>query len=145
MTMPPEDDKTSAPQAGSEAATGASASGASGSPPAAAPAVPEIVQQGDAHEIQPAKPADPTSEIGEDARSNDMAIPTAVNGQITDAVTQANLTVIGNAPALTAMAMLNSQAQASGLAMLNAVNAQQQLNVSAQTATMLAILKAFST
>jgi len=70
-----------------------------------------------------------------------VAEPTPVNGQITDAITQANLTEIGNAPALTAMAMLGSLAQTTGLAMQNAVNAQQQLTMAGQQEMLLAALR----
>ena len=36
-----------------------------------------------------------------------MAIPTPVNGQITDAVTQANVKVLGDAPAMAMGAILS--------------------------------------
>lgn len=45
-----------------------------------------------------------------------MALPTPVNGQITDAVTQANLSVLGQAPAM-AMGTIY-QAQANSMALL---------------------------
>ena len=45
-----------------------------------------------------------------------MALPTPVNGQITDAVTQANLSVLGQAPAM-AMGTIY-QAQANSMAQL---------------------------
>jgi hypothetical protein len=50
-----------------------------------------------------------------------MALPTPVNGQITDAVTQANLTVLGQAPAMALGNLFQSSAQAFGLMMQNAV------------------------
>ncbi len=57
-----------------------------------------------------------------------MAEPTAVNGQITDAVTQANISVLGNAPA-TAMSMVSqAAAHALALSMQNAVSHQQHMN-----------------
>ena len=69
-----------------------------------------------------------------DATDHDGAI-TAVNGQITDAVAQANATVLGEAPGL-AMAMVQqSLAQAMSLAFLNATQQQQQANMIAQAAT----------
>lgn len=64
-----------------------------------------------------------------------MAIPTPVNGQITDAVTQSNLTVLGQAPAMALSSMLQVSAQAFAMMMQNAANAQQQLNIAAQAAT----------
>ncbi|HEX5783108.1 MAG TPA: RebB family R body protein [Burkholderiaceae bacterium] len=52
-----------------------------------------------------------------------MAYPTAVNNQITDAVTQANVKVPGDAPAM-AMGQL-----------FEATNAQQQANAPQQAST----------
>lgn len=57
-----------------------------------------------------------------------MAFPTAVNSQITDAVTQANGTVMGDAPAQAMGALYQAMAQATGLAAQNAVAAQQSMN-----------------
>ena len=61
-----------------------------------------------------------------------MAFPTAVNSQITDSVTQANVKVLGDAPAMAMGNLYQVTAQATGLAMQNAVNAQQQGQVLAQ-------------
>ncbi len=58
-----------------------------------------------------------------------MADPTAVNGQITDAVTQANLSTLGNAPAVALSALYQAAAQAAALAAENAVTAQQNANI----------------
>ncbi|HZX29885.1 MAG TPA: RebB family R body protein [Rhodocyclaceae bacterium] len=55
-----------------------------------------------------------------------MAIPTAVNGQITDAVTQSNVKVLGEAPALAMSTIYQSLAHSTGIAMENAVSQQQQ-------------------
>ncbi|WP_461208993.1 RebB family R body protein [Desulfocurvus sp. DL9XJH121] len=64
-----------------------------------------------------------------------MAHITAVNTQITDAVTQANVEVLGMAPA-TAMANLyQATAQALANAAHNATTSQQQTNITAQAAT----------
>jgi len=68
-----------------------------------------------------------------------MAIPTPVNGQITDAVTQADLTVLGDAPAVALATLYQSLAQATGLASQNAVAAQQSLAAVNQAATASAI------
>lgn len=54
-----------------------------------------------------------------------MAIPTAVNGQITDAVTQANTTVLGDAPAVALASLYQVSSHSVGLMLQNAV-AQQQ-------------------
>jgi hypothetical protein len=64
-----------------------------------------------------------------------MADPTLVNGQITDAVTQANVKVLGDAPAMALGTLYQVMAQATGLSMQNAVNAQQQMNVVNQAVT----------
>jgi hypothetical protein len=66
-----------------------------------------------------------------------MAEPTLVNGQITDAVTQANVKVLGDAPAMAMGAIYQAMAHSTGLMFENAVNAQQQLNTLAQAATTL--------
>ena len=49
-----------------------------------------------------------------------MAFPTSVNSQITDAVTQANVKVLADAPAMALGSLYQSMAQASGLAAQNA-------------------------
>ena len=64
-----------------------------------------------------------------------MAFPTAVNGQITDAVTQANVSVLGDAPAQAMGMLLVSVAQAQSLAAANAVAAQQQGYILGQAVT----------
>lgn len=58
-----------------------------------------------------------------------MAFPTAVNSQITDAVTQANVQVLGVAPAQ-ALGMLEvALSQSLALAAANAVSQQQNANI----------------
>lgn len=54
-----------------------------------------------------------------------MADPTAVNGQITDAVTQAGVNVFGDAPAQAMGNLLQATAHAVGVAAQNAVTNQQ--------------------
>jgi hypothetical protein len=44
-----------------------------------------------------------------------MALPTPVNGQITDAVTQANVKVLGDAPAMAMGAIYQSLAHSTGI------------------------------
>lgn len=61
-----------------------------------------------------------------------MAFPTAVNSQITDAVTQANVKVLGDAPAMAMGNLYQATAQALANAAHNATTAQQQGNVLAQ-------------
>ncbi|MBE1160727.1 RebB family R body protein [Dyella acidiphila] len=57
-----------------------------------------------------------------------MAFPTAVNDQITDAVTQSNVKVLGEAPAVALGQLYQSLAQASATAAQNAVTNQQNAN-----------------
>ena len=64
-----------------------------------------------------------------------MAIPTPVNGQITDAVTQSNVQVLGSAPAQALGSLFQAMAQAASNAANNAVTSQQQLNVIGQAVT----------
>ncbi len=64
-----------------------------------------------------------------------MAFPTSVNDQITDSVTQANVKVLGDAPAIAMGNLFQATAQALSNAAHNATNAQQQTNVTAQAAT----------
>ncbi len=54
-----------------------------------------------------------------------MAFPTAVNSQITDAVTQANLKVLGDAPAQAMGSLFQAVAHAASLAAQNATSNQQ--------------------
>lgn len=55
-----------------------------------------------------------------------MAFPTAVNGQVTDAVTQSNVKVIGEAPAQALSSVHQSLAHSTAIAMENAVTQEQQ-------------------
>jgi len=57
-----------------------------------------------------------------------MAKDTPVNSQITDAVTQSNLTVLGTAPAQSMATAYQMLAQSVGVAMQNAVANQQNMN-----------------
>lgn len=68
-----------------------------------------------------------------------MAIPTPVNGQITDAVTQSNLTAIGSLPGLAAGQLATAFAHATALMMENAVAGQQPMNTIAQAAASRAV------
>jgi 2-hydroxychromene-2-carboxylate isomerase len=68
-----------------------------------------------------------------------MAFPTAVNSQITDAVTQANVKVLGDAPAMAMANLYQATAQALANAAHNAAFAQQQNNIMAQAATTMGV------
>lgn len=73
-----------------------------------------------------------------------MAIPTAVNGQITDSVTQSNVKVLGDAPAFAMGAIFQSLAHSTGILYENAASAQQQLAISAQAATNQGVIQLYS-
>ena len=64
-----------------------------------------------------------------------MAFPTSVNSQITDSITQANVKVLGDAPAVAMGNLYQATAQALSNAAHNATTAQQQSNVASQAAT----------
>ncbi len=57
-----------------------------------------------------------------------MADPTLVNGQITDGVTQANVKVLGDAPAQAIGTLYQMMAQSVGPSMQNAVANQQTMS-----------------
>lgn len=67
-----------------------------------------------------------------------------VNSQITDAVTQVNVKVIGDAPAIAMGNLFQATAQAMSLAALNATNAQQQSNMTAQASTTMGVTTLYS-
>ena len=57
-----------------------------------------------------------------------MANETVVNGQITDAVTQTNVKVLGEAPAQAMATLYQVATQAAGIAISNANSNQHNLN-----------------
>lgn len=73
-----------------------------------------------------------------------MADPTAVNDQITDSVTQANVKVLGDAPAVALGNLYQATAQALANAAHNATTAQQQSAVTAQAATTMGVSVLYS-
>ncbi len=73
-----------------------------------------------------------------------MTDATASNAQITDAVTQANVKVLAEAPAMAMGAIYQSLAHATGLLFENAVAAQQQQNVLALAATNQGIMQIYA-
>jgi len=64
-----------------------------------------------------------------------MALETALNAQITDAVTQANVKVLADSPALSLGNLYQMVSQSLGLSAQNAVMSQQQSNIIHQAAT----------
>lgn len=73
-----------------------------------------------------------------------MAQPTAVNDQVTDSITQVNTKVLGDAPSIAMGNLFVTTGQALGLAALNATNAQQQNNMTAQASTTMGIATLYS-
>ena len=73
-----------------------------------------------------------------------MALPTPVNGMITDAVTQANVKVLGDAPAMAMAAIYQSLAHSTGILYENATSSQQQLAIAAQAATNQGVIQIYS-
>ena len=73
-----------------------------------------------------------------------MAMPTPVNGQITDSVTQANVKVLGDAPAIAMGAIYQSLSHSTGILYENAVGSQQQLAIAAQAATNQGVIQIYS-
>ena len=73
-----------------------------------------------------------------------MALPTPVNGQITDAVTQANVKVLGDGPAMAMGALYQALSHSSGILYENSVSSQQQLAIAAQAATNQGVLQIYS-
>ncbi len=64
-----------------------------------------------------------------------MALPTAVNDQITDSVTQANVKVIGESPAVVMGNIYQAAAHAVSVHAENALEEQQQALTEAQAST----------
>ncbi len=73
-----------------------------------------------------------------------MAIPTPVNGQITDAVTQSSVKVLGDAPAMAMSAIYQSLAHSTGILYQNAVAQQQQNAICAQAAANQGVIQIYS-
>jgi hypothetical protein len=73
-----------------------------------------------------------------------MAYPTPVNDQITDAVTQSNVKVLGDAPAMAMGTIYQSLAHSTGILFENATSAQQQLGITAQAATNQGVIQIYS-
>ncbi|CAA7195233.1 antirepresssor protein RebB [Chryseobacterium nematophagum] len=67
-----------------------------------------------------------------------------VNEQITDAVTQANVKVVGEAPAVALGNVYQSAAHSTGIMFENAVNNQNQQNILGQTATTQGVMQIYS-
>ncbi|WP_255989911.1 RebB family R body protein [Chitinolyticbacter albus] len=73
-----------------------------------------------------------------------MSFPTAVNNQITDAVTQSNVKVLAEAPAMAMSSIYQTMAHSTGILFENAVSAQQQQNTLAQAAANMGVMQIYS-
>ncbi|MEA3010243.1 MAG: hypothetical protein QOJ91_1935 [Sphingomonadales bacterium] len=67
-----------------------------------------------------------------------------VGTQVTDGVTQTNVKVLGDAPAMAMGTIYQSLAQATGLSFQNAVTTQNSQNILQQAATTQGIIQIFS-
>lgn len=67
-----------------------------------------------------------------------------VNSQITDAVTQTNVKVVGEAPAMAMGSLYQTVAHSTGLLYQNAVSAQQQQNTLTQAAATQGVMQIYS-
>ncbi|NML69273.1 antirepresssor protein RebB [Chryseobacterium elymi] len=67
-----------------------------------------------------------------------------VNEQITDAVTQSNVKVVGESPAMALSNVYQTAAHSTGIMFENAVNTQNQQNILGQAATTQGIMQIYS-
>lgn len=73
-----------------------------------------------------------------------MAAPVTLNSQITDAITQTNAKVLGEAPAMAMGNLYQIVGNQFAMASANAVYSQQQANVTYQAASTLGVAKLLS-
>ncbi|MEL6864874.1 MAG: RebB family R body protein [Bacteroidota bacterium] len=71
-------------------------------------------------------------------------MPEHVNSQITDAITSANVKVVAESPGMAMGSVYQTAAHSTGLMFENAVNAQGQQNILAQTATTEGVIQIYS-
>ncbi|GLU31189.1 RebB family R body protein [Trinickia caryophylli] len=73
-----------------------------------------------------------------------MAHNTDVNSQITDAVTQANVNVLAQSPAMAMGSMFQTMAHSTGVLFENTISAQQQQNTLSQAAANTGVMQIYS-
>ena len=73
-----------------------------------------------------------------------MAYPTSVNNQITDAVTQSDVAVVADGPAMAMGTAYQSMAHSVGIMFENAVAASQQQNALAMAAANMGVMQIYS-
>lgn len=71
-------------------------------------------------------------------------MPAYVSDQVTDAVTQSNVQVVGDAPAMAMGSLYQTAAHSTGLMFQNSVNAQNQQNILSQAATTQGLIQLYS-
>ena len=73
-----------------------------------------------------------------------MALPTPVNGQITDPVAQSGVAVLAAAPAMAMSSIYQSAAHSIGILYQNSVQAQMSASISAQAAANQGVMQIYS-
>lgn len=73
-----------------------------------------------------------------------MPDPVTVNPMVTDAVTQSNVKVVGESPAMALSSLYQSMSHSTGILFENAVAAQQQQNTLAQAAVNQGVMQIYS-
>ncbi len=73
-----------------------------------------------------------------------MAALDTVNPQVTDSITQANVKNLGDAPAMAVAHLYQTMAHSTGIMFENQVNAQHQLNLAGQAATVTGVSEFFT-
>jgi hypothetical protein len=73
-----------------------------------------------------------------------VADNTAVNSQITDAVTQNNVGVVATAPAMAMASVMQAMSHSTGILLQNAVAATQQQNALSQAAANQGVMQIYS-
>jgi len=73
-----------------------------------------------------------------------MAIPTPVNGQITDSITQSNVATLAAAPTMAMGSIYQSAAHSTSILYQNAVMQQQQNAICAQAAANQGVIQIYS-
>lgn len=73
-----------------------------------------------------------------------MPMPTPVNSQITDAVTQCNVKVLAEGPAIAMGSLFQTMSHSTGILYENAVSAAQQQNTLGQAASNQGVMQIYS-
>ncbi len=73
-----------------------------------------------------------------------MAFPTALNSQVTDAVSQSDVKVVGEAPAMGMSSIYQTMAHSTGILFANAVSGQQQMGTLALASSNQGVMQIYS-